>query len=212
MDAHPHADDDLVPELEPGTVHLTWLDVRRLAGQRDLLESVLSPAERERAARYATPELRDRFALVRGVLRRRLGRYLGRDPARLAIDLTTYDQPVLSGRELGFSVSHARHLALLAFALEPCVGVDVAWLEEAVEAASISRWLPDLPAGANRIDSFRAWTLEEARRKAAGVGFGAALPSAARAWPARTLEAPVGFVAALVTEHPSAPRWVDAPP
>ena len=107
-----------------------------------------------------------------------------------------------------FSVSHARHLALIAFARGRRIGVDLAWLGELVDTESVARLLPGLMAGASRGECLAAWTAEEARRKAVGSGFSAPLPPEALDWHVQALPAPDDFVAALVAEGRAVPSIV----
>jgi 4'-phosphopantetheinyl transferase len=197
---NPVVEQNAGPPLEDGDVRLWLADVRFLAVRRQELESVLSEEERERADRYRGDALRDRFALVRGALRCLIGRHLARPPAELALVAGEFGKPLIPGSDLFFNVSHARHLALMGFARGRRIGVDLAWLDEPVDTAAVARWLPDLPAGADRPACWRAWTEEEARRKTAGVGFMAPIPDEARNWTARPLPVPAGFVATLVAE------------
>lgn len=104
-----------------------------------------------------------------------------------------------------FSVTHAGDLALIAVSEDLEIGVDAVWLGESVRVDELAPWLPRLQPGASRAEALREWTVEEARRKAAGVGFAADLPEYVLQWPVLEVEAPEGFVATLVVEGKETP-------
>ncbi len=147
----------------------------------------LSPDERARAARFAVPGDGERFTVARGVLRHLLARYAGADPAGLRFTYGPHGKPELSGQSwLGFNLSHARGLALLAVARSRAVGVDLEYQRTDLdlvrmadrffspgEAARLRR----LP-GAERLAAFfRCWTCKEAYLKATGRGLSLPLDS-----------------------------------
>ncbi len=142
--------------------------------------SSLSADERERAGRFRFERDRRRFVVARGVLRRLLGRYLDREPARVRFGYGPRGKPfVAAGGGLRFNLSHSAGLALLAFGWRREVGVDVERVRPVPEAEDIarryfSRWeeaeLRRLPAGERQAAFFRCWTRKEAFVKATGDG------------------------------------------
>lgn len=95
----------LVARLMRGEVHV-WRARAEEAGSY-LKRDCLSLSEHERAARLRYGAHRELFVFARAMLRIVLGEYLSADPARLVFDVEPGGKPVLFGRDLEFSVSHA---------------------------------------------------------------------------------------------------------
>ena len=93
------------------------------------LSQCLSPAERERAGRFAFDRDRRRYIEARARLRDQLGLRLGVAPAEVEIAVGRHGKPALGGRQARshwrFNVSHCEGVALYAFAQAREVGVDV---------------------------------------------------------------------------------------
>ncbi len=171
-----------LPALER-TVHV-WavpLDDARvdLDGGRELL----SPDERERAARFHFEQHRRRYLIAHIALHRILSRYLQIDPARLYFELGSNGKPKLppalgfSGIE--FNLSHSNEMALLAVNRIGEVGVDIEYVkpdfkfEEIAERFFTAREaaaLRGLPSELQRQAFFKCWTCKEAFLKAKGTG------------------------------------------
>lgn len=169
-------------ELAAGEVHL-WAAALPLA-REDLAhcETLLASDERARAAIPPLEDERSRFVAVRGMLRHLLGGYVGVAPSTIAFEYGEQGKPALVGHEhraIRFNVSHAGEVALLAFALDREVGVDVERVREvpradriaarvfAPEAAQRWRALPDQ----QRTERFMVeWTRLEALSKLSGEG------------------------------------------
>jgi 4'-phosphopantetheinyl transferase len=167
--------------LEPGTVHLWIADLP--PGERDLeaCEAALSREERARAADRRSARDRIRFVAVRGMLRRLLGVYCGRAPQSLCFGYGPTGKPFLedSPSGLGFNVSHADNLAVLAFARDAEVGVDVERLRPVPRADRIAARVMSaerasdwrlLPPDERGVEFMREWTRLEAFSKLTGAG------------------------------------------
>ncbi len=178
------------PRLGEGEAHAWRLALPPVAP--DL--SLLSAEERARAGRFRFEEDRSRYAATRAALRRLLGRYLGADPGGLAFAAGPHGKPHLAGapgERLRFNVSHSGGLALLAFALDREIGVDVeahagrASVEELLPAVCTPREQAALRAmdPAGRREAFLGlWTGKEAVLKALGSGLAVA-PTCLELWP-----------------------------
>jgi 4'-phosphopantetheinyl transferase len=147
--------------------------------------SVLSHAERERAARFVFEHDRRRWSASRALLRHTLGRILGREASMLEFALDPNGKPRLVGvDDLHFSLSRSRDRGLLAVTQCGPVGADVEVLRPVSEALDIARrmFAPDeARALAQRPPDERAaafltlWVSKEAIVKASGVGITARL-------------------------------------
>src|SRR4051812_48337067 len=80
------------------------------------LADLLTPDERDRAARYRVGPVREQFTFSRGLLRRLLAGYLRTLPHAVPITYTASGKPVLAGGSLHFNVTHTTGLALVAVA------------------------------------------------------------------------------------------------
>ncbi len=159
------------------------VDLAQAASCGTLLLPLLDPEERRRAARFLRPEVGDRFAAARGLLRLLLGRYLERDPARLVFRTGKFGKPFLRAVEtpaaFDFNVSHSGDIAAFAFSGRGRVGVDVEWIRTVRDMEGLLRRVgtPEerqrfRAAAAERRQRwfFRLWTRKEAVAKAIGEG------------------------------------------
>lgn len=149
--------------------------------------TLLSPDEQQRAARFARPELRGRWAYGREILRELLGRYTGADPVSVRFVTGPHGKPGLSGEggdaTVRFNMSHSGGIALYAFALDREVGVDVELPRRAFDVEAIAQRTFG-PAEAARLSALeppqreqeflRGWVRYEALLKCRGTGIGAA--------------------------------------
>ena len=171
-----------LPALER-TVHV-WavpLDDARvdLDGGRELL----SPDERERAARFHFEQHRRRYLIAHIALHWILSRYLQIDPAQLSFELGSNGKPkltaALASNGVEFNLSHSNEMALLAVNRIGEVGVDIEYVkpdfkfEEIAERFFTAREataLRELPSELQRQAFFKCWTCKEAFLKAKGTG------------------------------------------
>jgi 4'-phosphopantetheinyl transferase len=172
---------DGLPSADEVVVWLIDLDVP--ADERARLHGALAPAERDRAERFASAQLRDRYIVARGRLRCVLGACLDRDPAEVGIIAGRYGKPELADRAAGsewrFNVSHSFGKGLIAIARAREVGVDLECaradipVEQVAEVAFSPREavvLRALPSETRKSTFFQWWTRKEAYLKARGIG------------------------------------------
>ena len=198
------------------------------------LARLLSDAERQRASRFAFDRDRRRFTVARAQLRQLLAARLDVQPESVELTYSAYGKPALARRfadsKLYFNVSHSEYVAVVAFAFDREVGIDVEAVRQLADADEIAaRFFSrreneaycaldprDRPLG-----FFNCWTRKEAFIKAIGDGLHYPLDrfdvSLAPGEPARILRvestpgdecgwrmesfSPApGFVAAVVTE------------
>jgi 4'-phosphopantetheinyl transferase len=164
--------------LAADEIHLWRLAHERDASARGRYDTILSPEEKRRAARFRVARSREEFVQTRGCLRLLLAHYTGLPHAALSLESGPFGKPSLPRHHLSFNVSHTEGVSLIAIA-HSRVGVDV----ERVVAS------PDLPAIAHSHFSpgeiaklqalsgrehteafFRCWTRKEAFLKAQGFG------------------------------------------
>ncbi len=170
-----------LPAGDEARVWLAHLDPG--AATVDRLVAVLSPDERERAARFHFRRDAMRWIVARATLREILGAYLEMEPAAVAFTYGPKGKPGLSPAEgradVQFSVSHSADLAAFAVTVDVPVGVDVERLRgledmDQIAARTFSGRecgaLRSLPRGQRAAGFFNCWTRKEAYIKALGEG------------------------------------------
>jgi len=147
------------------------------------LVRLLSPDERERAARFIVSEPRSQFVVGRVLLRQLLAACLNIEPVALVFSSTPRGKPCLdspfSAGDFRFNLSHSGSLVAVALTRGREVGVDLEridlpadWplLAERVFSPRELGELHALPAAQRSAAFFKGWTRKEAYLKATGEG------------------------------------------
>lgn len=165
------------------------LDVVGTEGLQEI-QPTLSPDELQRAARFHFEKDRQRFVIVRGVLRDLLGCYLNLEPEKIEFTYNAYGKPSLAVQmnilDVQFNVSCSETIALIALTKKYQIGVDVEKIkigldlttivERFFSAYEVSVWrtiATDMQTSA----FFDCWTRKEAYIKARGKGLSLPLDS-----------------------------------
>lgn len=139
--------------------------------------ATLSNAERDRAARFGDPSLRNRYILGRGALRVILGGLLALPPADVVIVRGRRGRPQLASGGLDFNVSHTGRTALVTVISDARVGIDIERRDRVINTIGIARKflnagererLDTHDAESTRLHVLRLWTCKEAMSKATG--------------------------------------------
>lgn len=143
------------------------------------LSGWLSRAEQRRAAAMADPAAGRLFTLTRIALRGILAGHAGVPPTDIELAVESGGRPVIVGGDgWRFSVSHSRHVAVVAVARTD-VGVDVEYVRQLRRPARTARRIlhPETVAQLEAVPYERrtgvfldAWTQREAHVKAVGGG------------------------------------------
>ncbi|MEO0803025.1 MAG: 4'-phosphopantetheinyl transferase superfamily protein [Cyanobacteria bacterium J06642_2] len=170
-------------EIGAREVHVWRVRVAEEIARRDRWRALLSDDERERADRFKFQRDRDRFTVVRGILRTLLGQYLGREPRQVKFVYGKYGKPELAApledHPLQFNLSHSGDMALVAFSQEKAVGVDIEQMRADYPCEDIVRrfFSPNEREQFNQFPDalkpqafFHCWTRKEAFVKALGGG------------------------------------------
>lgn len=165
------------------TVHV-WA-VRLDDASVDLIagREMLSPDERERAARFHFEQHRRRYLIAHIAMHEILGRYLQIDPATLFFDLGSNGKPrlpaALASSGVDFNLSHSNEMALLAVNRIGEIGVDIEYAKPDFKFQEIAERfftakevaaMRSLPTELQRQAFFKCWTSKEAFLKAKGTG------------------------------------------
>jgi 4'-phosphopantetheinyl transferase len=167
--------------LQEKTVHVWVLDDSLIDQACTALAQTLSPAERQRARAYKLEKDRVRFIARRSILRSLIGRYLNCRGESLRFRIAPFGKLALQqpdAARLAFNVSQTDGMALLAFALDCHVGVDVERLISGMDDTGVGREvfssIEEAALDAARPDSaatfFSTWVRKESLLKALGTG------------------------------------------
>jgi 4'-phosphopantetheinyl transferase len=204
-------------QLAPGDVHV-WcagLNVEPETSAR--LYATLTPAERNRSARFHFERDRQRFIIAHGVLRDLLARYLQSEPGEMSFVYNAFGKPDLGpefGSRLTFSLSHSADLAVIAVATGSSVGVDVEYIRAGSDYAAIAQrffaaaeidYLTALPSHLFVDAFFSCWTKKEAWVKACGEGL--AIPLHSFSVPLTPESDPSADVCVAANDILPAKRW-----
>lgn len=172
--------------LEPNAVHLWGIELDESRHCLERCRGWLDEVERHRAARFIRDDVRQRYMLAHGGLRAVLSRYLGVDPAVIALNRSATGKPFLTKElrdrsAITFNLSHAHDRALIAVSNVQDVGVDLEFVRPNIEVANLSKrfFSPSEHTAIMEVSEeqrattfFRYWVAKEALLKAQGVGLG----------------------------------------
>lgn len=167
--------------LTKDTVHVWVLNDADVGQASATFVQTLSPDERKRAHACKRARDRDRVIARRGMLRTLLGYYLDCRPECLSFGVADFGKPFLQregAAQLAFNVSQSDGIALLAFAWNCHIGVDVERPVGGFDVAGVasqifsSTELKALEASRSvSVDTFFSiWVRKEALLKALGTG------------------------------------------
>ena len=184
-------------------VHIWTSSVDPKAASR--YNHTLAVAERTRAEKFATEELRDKYVVQQGILRDILRRYLGCSAKAVEFTRLAHGKPGLASSDhpqgnLAFNLSHTKGQLVASVTLDTEIGVDIEFHNPRTDWKEISQsyftaqendWLLSLPEKQGFTAFYDIWTMKEAVMKADGRGLGLAieeisfdLPSSERFTPA----------------------------
>ncbi len=171
-------------KLEAHEIHIWRANLEISPEQVNYLQTLLSEAEFNRAARFKFPQLQQRFIAAKGTLRILLSKYLGCSPKTVVFSYGSHGKPELVSKifrsePLYFNQSDTNLFALYAFTKINPVGVDIEWIRNDIEALSLAERffapnetiaLQSQPPEQQITAFFRIWTRKEAFIKAIGEG------------------------------------------
>lgn len=171
------------PALVEDEVHVWLAHLPSARSDLDRLLTLLTPDEVERAGRFRTGVLRERWLLARGILRSLLARYVGVGAEKITFQLGAHGKPTLAppgAAGLHFNTSHSGDAAAFAFTRRGDVGVDLEQVRDGrTRYLEIARrfftpgeraQLESVPEAEQGRAFFRLWTRKEAFVKAHGDG------------------------------------------
>jgi len=153
------------------------------AALTDASSEVLSADELDKAAQFHFEKDRNQYIAARAILRHIIGQYERIPADKVAFSYNTFGKPILEHSSLRFNVSHSGGLALLAFARNKNVGVDIERIRRDFASRELAGQffsqeeigaLRSLPVQSQTAAFFACWTRKEAFIK--GHGSGLSLP------------------------------------
>jgi len=169
------------PALDKHQVHVWTIQLESGKAEAAHLAALLSAAETSRAERMRIPQVKQRFIIARGSLRRILALYTGGNAAALDFEYGQAGKPHLGNNSgLHFNLSYSHHVAKVAVAMHREVGVDIQAIAQVSDEESVARLmfspaeLSDLlsqPAHERQLAFTQTWVRKEAYIKALGTGF-----------------------------------------
>lgn len=170
------------PPLRSDEVHVWQADLESLSIPESC-ETILSPDECQRAARFRFTRDQGRYKHCRLLLRMLLAKYLQIEPAHISFCYSAHGKPSLAGNvgtsDVRFNLSHSGEKAVFAFVRSHEIGVDVEQIRHDFETEAIAerffspaerKALSRVDAGVRHQAFFNCWTRKEAFVKAKGGG------------------------------------------
>jgi 4'-phosphopantetheinyl transferase len=159
----------------------SWVcDLERASAALAMLTPLLSVTEHQRAARFGTDALRNRWVAGRATLRILLGLKLGMAPALVGLQRGRRGRPHIEHAQgIDFNVSHTGSTSVIAIAEELRIGVDIERVDRRLAADKLARkflsareaaTMTNLSEDERRRRFLRHWTCKEAMSKATGDG------------------------------------------
>jgi 4'-phosphopantetheinyl transferase len=176
------------PPLASAEVHLWEFPLTISESALIQCAQILSPDERERAARFHFERDRRKFTVARSLMRTILAAYLKSSARTISFTYSTNGKPALAEAASGirFNLSHSGEMALLGVALGRDMGVDIELIRPDVETDNLARrffsplerdLIRNLPEAERIAAFFRCWTCKESFLKAQGIGLSRSLDS-----------------------------------
>lgn len=205
-----------LPGLGEDAIHVWGVHVPDVLDRLEVLHSLLSEEEREKAARFRREAERNSSIAARGALRVLLFGYTGKPPATIDFQYSENGKPHVVGSDVDFNVSHSGEWVVLAFGRNRNIGVDVEKIKREMDVLSVAKRYFALEERA-LVESaedrhavfFELWARKEAYVKACGSTLFAELASfpvpideagERDGWYFRRLEAGSEYAAAVVTD------------
>ena len=182
------------PALLADEAHVWRIKISDFIGHLEKFFALLSLQERQRANRFVFSQDEQSFIIVHGVLRSLLAKYLNIDPKEIRFAVNSHGKPKLvnfnnkktgfpacagNDGQINFNISHSHDMALLAFAKDIEIGVDIEYMKDKVNCIDIARRffstreaaeLAKLPKKEQQQAFFHCWARKEAFIKAIGQG------------------------------------------
>ncbi|MBF0491572.1 MAG: 4'-phosphopantetheinyl transferase superfamily protein [Deltaproteobacteria bacterium] len=169
--------------LDENQIHLWCVSLEVQESELERLKKYLNKKEKFRSEKFYSREDQRRFVVSHAALQCLLKNYLDSEYPFVFTE-NEYGKPFLAKNSLQFNLSHSHELALIAFAKNTSLGIDVERIKENPNIPNIARrffsvceaeQLLSLPSAKQTDFFYRCWTQKEALIKALGLGFSESL-------------------------------------
>ena len=174
--------------LPENSIHIWMSDLLSAQAFYTIYWESLSDAEQARAQRFQQTQHRYRYVICHGQLRWLLANYLNKSPEAIEFEIDEYGKPRLKGSRIDtglvFNISHSGDYALLGFAWNQRLGVDIEVWRDPVDSAALVRrcfsnteqqYWNTLKPSEQQATFFNLWTCKESFVKAVGRGLSVGL-------------------------------------
>ncbi len=170
-------------QLAENELHIWCIDLPTQLQSTVIPDSIINRCEKLRLDTFSHPLMRQNYLYIRIALRTLLGNYLNCSPKQVAIINTIYKKPQLDPTtvsvNLQFNISHSVNYAVIAFALNTPIGIDIELIAKKRNIKALLRRyfstktndeIQKLSNNEHQEAFLRVWTQYEAYKKAVGVG------------------------------------------
>lgn len=165
--------------LSGNEIHVWQIDIESQIQNLKSFWPYLSNIEQSRANNFRFEIHKNKYIIRTGILRILLSNYMTCQPNEIEFKIGESGKPKLTNSNLAFNLSHSKNKAIIAFAINLQLGVDIEYIDEKIEAKQIAthffstKEIEQLYAlnDVNVVDGFfNIWTKKEAFIKAIGTG------------------------------------------
>jgi 4'-phosphopantetheinyl transferase len=166
-------------KLSGNEIHVWQIDLETQIHNSKAYWSYLSNFEKSRANKFRFEIHKNNYIIRTGILRILLSNYIMCQPNEIEFKIGEFGKPKLTNSELAFNLSHSKSKAIIAFAINPQLGIDIEYIDEKIEAKQIAKnyfsaedrtQLYALSDEKLANGFFNIWTKKEAFIKAIGTG------------------------------------------
>lgn len=161
-------------------INIWVVELHRLTHSSNIYWDTLSADEKEKALSFETKQLQKNYVTARGTLRSLLGSYVNMPPLNIQFIYNKQGKPKIDSHDsVFFNLAHSKDLAIIAFSKIAEVGIDLEYMDSAVDFISLSKLVMTSEEQAlfNSINEqqqaetfYTNWTRKEAFVKGLGLG------------------------------------------
>lgn len=174
----------VTPKLFEHTIYLWEFNWFSYLNQKVFLWSLLSPFEQQKARCFLRVYDKERYIIIKGILRILTGHLLNISPKQLQFKYNLFGKPILMHSTLAFNLSHSKEQVIYAFCKTASVGVDMQYLDFTKPINLLAKRyfsnqenliLSTFKENSKKELFFEGWVKKEAIVKALGTGIHSSL-------------------------------------
>lgn len=158
-------------------IKIFFLSFHNQHHNKDKFWQILSKQEKNRAKKFFTTQLQNKYIITHGVLRIILSKYLNILPENIIFTKSKYGKPYV--KNIFFNLSHTKHYVIFSITKNEETGVDIEYINPNINLNNIiqnffsneeSTIFHSLTHTEQVNFFFKTWTMKEAILKATGWG------------------------------------------